>query len=738
MRDFFVKQRDHRQCGSASLSMVCAILGKRVSLRYLDTLCPPSKEGISIRALKEGASSLGLKTTTGYLDCENLRKLPLPAILFWDGNHYVVLYGMDKKGRFMIADPMSCKRKISESELRKHWLLNETENGIAMAFEKTEDFSEHPDETAGNGTLLKYIKTYFQPYLKYYIAFLIGLFIAAAIQLLFPFLTQFIVDKAIPAGNLRLIWIILAGELLLVMGKCVSNFIRRWLIVKINNKVDLVMKGDFIIKFLSLPMSFYERRTSGDILQRISDLQRIQVFLTTHLLGAIYCVILIIGLVIILMIYSVIICLIIISFMVLYSGWTLVFLKKRRALDMLSFKANAEANDATLEIVNSPQEIKVHGCLRHQLMNWENRITSVMDVQIRKLILQQSLEGGNTLLKETRNLLVNVIAALQVIGGNLSLGEMFAIMFILGQLSGPLEQLVRFILDFQDVQISIERISDVHDVNDECDQFGLKSLATTADPDIEFRNVTFRYPSDLHNLALDNISFSIPAGKITAVVGTSGSGKTTLIKLLLGYYKCTSGNILVSGSDLSEIDIDEWRARIGVVIQNGKIFNDTILKNITLLPDKQDVDWIRLDKAAEIAHIKDFVGRRITGWDTVLAKDGEGLSQGQRQRILIARAVYRDPGILILDEATNSLDTETEKNITDKLTEFCQDRTVIVIAHRLSTVINADNIIVMNNGRILEQGSHEELLRRGGAYYNLIRNQLNQDSNHKYFTHSSI
>ena len=542
--------------------------------------------------------------------------------------------------------------------------------------------------------------------------------------MLLPFLTKIIVDRGIPYKDLNLIWLILAGELVIVFGKTISDFIRRWLLVKITNKIGLVMNGDFIIKYLSLPMDYYDRKTTGDILQRINDFSRIQTFLTSRLLSSIFSFIMVLGLMSVIYCFSGLIFIVISGCVLLFAGWTAIFLKKRKATDILFFRSNAQSNDVTMQLISAPQEIKVQGCYCYQLLNWEKAKADVMDIQIQNLTIHQKLEGGKVFIKEVRNLVVNVVAATQVIDGSLSMGAMFAIMFIVGQLSSPIEQLVNFILDFQDLKLSLERVTEIHDLKSEKDLFGNEEFTELNKKDIQFRNVSFRYCEGNSQPAINNVSFRIPAGKITAIVGASGSGKTTLIKLLLGYYKCSEGDILISDKNIQTLNIEKWRNGIGTVLQNGVIFNDTIAKNISLTDNIDEVDWMKMKTAARIANIEEFIGKKVSGWNTVLGKEGAGLSQGQKQRILIARAIYRDPKILILDEATNSLDSETEKIITDNLSEFYCGRTVIIIAHRLSTVLNADNIIVLKDGSILEQGTHDDLIKHRSAYYNLIKNQL--------------
>jgi len=703
--------------------MICAIFGKKYSIEFIEKHCAYSKNGMSVRALREGAKNIGLDSRAGRVDKENLQKIPLPAIMLLDGDHYVVLYGIDKRGKYLVADPMTGKRILSKFDLDNHWSEGMTGKGIVVIFEKTYQFGLIYENQKKRQIYSKLFK-YFSPFPTHFLSFFIGVLIGGAIQILFPFLTQIVVDVGIPNKDINLIWLILAGELIVVFGRTAGDFIRRWLLVRIANKVSLEMNGDFILKFLSLPMDFFEKKTVGDTLQRMDDFSRIQSFISSRLLGSIYSMLLVVALMAVLYHYSVIVFVIIISCTASFIVWTAAFLKKRKDMDNLLFKANARLQDVTMQMVGTPQEIKIHGCHDYQISQWEVAKAKVLEIQVNNLRLVQKQDGGKVFIKEIRNLVVNVTAASLVISGNLSLGGMFAIMFIMGQISNPIEQVINFILDFQNFKISLERVSEVHETPSENSFYGNLIAKNINNCDIIFENVSFRYVNDGSPFVLKDVSLRIPAGKITAIVGPSGSGKTTLIKIILGYYKCTKGNIFIGNNNLVDLNIKEWRNNCGVVLQNGKIFNDTITKNISLCDDPKLVDRTRLFEAASIANILGFVEQKPAGFDTILGKDGAGLSQGQKQRILIARAVYRDSKILIFDEATNSLDSETEKVITHNLSTFYKGRTVIIIAHRLSTVVDADKIVVMENGMIAEEGSHNELIKQQDKYYNLIRNQL--------------
>ena len=369
------------------------------------------------------------------------------------------------------------------------------------------------------------------------------------------------------------------------------------------------------------------------------------------------------------------------------------------------------------------QEIKLQDCERRRRWEWEDAQADLFEVQMRSLSLQQTQEAGSIFINEVKNIVITVFAATAVINGDMTLGAMLAVQYVIGQLNSPVAQIMSFIYSLQDVKISLERINEIHGRrNEEDDGELLTRYADDKNRSITLNDIDFRY--DLHALknTLDNITFTVPQGQVTAIVGASGSGKTTLIKLMLGYYRFNRGSIDIAGADINRYSMTWWRRRCGVVMQDGVIFSESIARNIAV--SDGDIDEARLEEAARTACIHDYIMSLPLRYNTKIGRDGVGLSQGQKQRILIARAVYRNPDYIFLDEATNSLDARNEREIVSNLSRFYRGRTVVVVAHRLSTVRDADNIIVLDAGRIVESGNHDSLIEARGHYYNLVKNQL--------------
>jgi ATP-binding cassette subfamily B protein len=542
------------------------------------------------------------------------------------------------------------------------------------------------------------------------------------LQLILPFLTQSIVDVGIKNRDIGFIWLVLLGELMIVKARTVADFIRRWLLLQISMRINISLVSDFFIKLLKLPMSYFDTKLMGDLLQRISDHNRVQTFLTTQTLSVVFSLLSFIVFGAVLFIYSYLIFGVFLLGSMLYGLWIASFLRRRKVLDYELFEQQAINQNKTYQFITSMQEIKLQDCERRRRQEWEGVQNDLFAVQMKSLKLQQAQEAGSIFLNEVKNILITVLAATAVIQGQMTLGMMLAVQYIIGQLNSPVDQFMSFIYSMQDVKISLERINEIHNCRNEesrenqVQSFGQGSKA------IRLMSVNFKYDPHALKYTLENISFNIPEGKVTAIVGASGSGKTTLIKLMLGYYKVANGEILIAGRSIHEYDLKWWRRHCGVVMQDGVIFSESITRNIAV--DDGDVDEGRLEQAARIANIHDYIMELPLKYNTLIGRDGVGLSQGQKQRILIARAVYKNPDFIFLDEATNALDAKNERVIVENLDEFYKGRTVVVVAHRLSTVKNADQIIVIDGGKVVETGNHTSLIAGRGAYYQLVKNQL--------------
>lgn len=720
-----VWQHDSMECGIACMAMICRHYGKRYSLCTLSQKCFASREGISLKALSDVADELGLENVATKVTLGQLSEFPLPAILHWNQNHFVVLYKISGNGQyFHIADPGKGKVKYTAEDMAKHWIATKSQGadkGIAMFFEPTDRFGKSLEEESEKRSF-KFLLGYLRQYSKYFVQIIIGLFLGCVLQLVLPFLTQSIVDIGIANKNIGFIWLILLGQLMIVAGRTATDFIRSWLLLHISMRINISLVSDFFIKLLKLPMSFFDTKLTGDLMQRMSDHARVQSFLTKDTLNIVFSVLSFVVFGIVLMIYSRLIFFVFAVGSVLYGVWIAAFLRKRKLLDYETFNFQAQNQNKTFQFITSIQEIKLQGCEQRRRWEWEDVQADLFGVQLKALKLQQAEKVGSIFINEAKNILITIFAATAVINGQITLGAMLAIQYIVGQLNSPIEQMMSFIYSVQDVRISLERINEIHTSrNEENSGMWLAEFASTK-RSIKLRNVVFKYDPHALRKTIDNVSFEIPEGKVTAIVGASGSGKTTLIKLMLGYYPVAAGQILISDRNINDYNLRWWRRQCGVVMQDGVIFSETIARNIAVADGDIDVD--KLEKAARIACIHDYVMSLPLKYDTKIGRDGVGISQGQRQRILIARAVYKQPEFILLDEATNSLDAANEKAIVDNLVDFYRGRTVVVVAHRLSTVKNANQIIVIEGGQVVEKGTHAELIAMNGAYFNLVKNQL--------------
>lgn len=721
----FYKQHDSMQCGITCLQMICKYYGKEYSLESLSRYCFATTEGVSLLGISEAANKLGLHTICGRVTMEQLPQAPLPCILHWSQNHFVVFYQIKKKKKFYIADPGKGLLTYTEKEFKDHWISTQSkgeEKGIAMFIQPTPAFYELSGETTNRKRSFKFLFGYIKQYRRYFGQIILGALVGCLLQLIFPFLTQAIVDVGITHQNLGIIYLILLGQLILTISRTSVDFIRRWILLHISMRINISLVSDFFIKLLKLPMSFFDTKLMGDLMQRMNDHNRVEKFLTTQMLNVTFSLLSFIVFGCVLLGYNTFIFLIFLIGSILYGIWIAIFLKRRKLLDYELFEKQAMNNNKTYQFITSMQEIKLQNCEQRRRWEWEDVQADLFQVNMKSLKLQQTQEAGSIFINEVKNIIITVLAATAVIHGQMTLGMMLAVQYIIGQLNAPVEQLMNFLYSLQDVKISLERINEIHEMENEENNKDALSAFHDRDKSLSFKNADFKYDPHNPNKTLDGINITIPEGKVTAIVGTSGSGKTTMIKLLLGYYPLLAGEIAIGSTNLQKYNLKWWRKHCGVVMQDGVIFSESIARNIAV--DDGEIDKERLLQAARIACIDNYIHTLPLKYNTLIGQDGIGLSQGQKQRILIARAVYKNPDYIFLDEATNALDANNERAIVENLMDFYKGKTVIIVAHRLSTVKNADQLIVIERGQIIETGTHTALIDRQGAYYHLVKNQL--------------
>ena len=726
--DWVYCQYDSMQCGITCLRMVCKYFGREYSLDSLSKLCFATTEGVSMLGINEAANTLGLHTISARATIEMLGEVPLPCILHWNQNHFVVLYKVKKGKNFYVADPGKGLVVYTLEEFKQHWIStnsNGEDKGIAMFLETTPAFFTYKmegEEDIKEKRSFRFLFGYVKKYRKYFGQIILGLIVGSLLQLVLPFLTQSIVDVGIKNQDIGFVWLILLGQLMLTISRTAIDFIRRWLLLHISLRINISLVSDFFIKLLKLPMSFFDTKLMGDLMQRMNDHSRVNNFLTQQTLNIAFAMLTFVVFSVVLFFYNKLVFAIFLLGSILYGAWMTLFLKRRKVLDYELFEQQAINNNKTYEFITSMQEIKLQDCEQRRRWEWEDTQADLFGVQMKSLKLQQTQEAGSIFINEVKNIIITVVAATAVIHGQMTLGMMLAVQYIIGQLNSPVEQLMNFFYSLQDVKISLERINEIHQMDDEYGKEGFRTSIEDKNEGIDIKKIMFKYDPHALRKTIDDVNIHIPQGKVTAIVGASGSGKTTLIRLMLGYYPVLEGQINIGNTDINKLNKKWWRRQCGVVMQDGIIFSESIARNIAV--DDGDIDKERLLKAAEIACIKDYVMALPLKFNTKIGRDGVGLSQGQKQRILIARAVYRNPNYIFLDEATNSLDANNERSIVENLDKFYKGKTVVIVAHRLSTVKNADQIVVIDHGKVVEVGNHESLTAKRGAYYNLVKNQL--------------
>jgi ATP-binding cassette subfamily B protein len=712
-------QLDAMDCGPASIKIVAKYYGRNFSMKYLRDLCNTTREGVSLLDIAKASEAIGFRSLALRATYDDLyTKFPLPCILHWNYAHFVVLYRITRKAAY-ISDPQIGLVKYRTSEFCRSWKRNE-ERGYILVLEPGHRLYKN-DITATSGKVRNYLN-YLIPYKRFLIQVFFGMVMGVFVSLLFPLITQSIVDIGIETKDFDFIHILIVASIVLTISSTLSNFIQSRMMLFVADRVSVSMASDFIIKIMKLPISFFERKMISDVLARIADQNRIQSFILDSLLSVSIAVLSFCVYGIILIGFDFQIFLFYTLGTILYVAWIFLFIKRRKELDYKLFDAAVVNQNEVIQLIDGIHEIKINNLQYKKKSDWEHSRIAIVDLNMKMLNLSQLQNVGTVIIDKLKNIFVTLFSAEAVISGEITLGMMLAVQYIIGQMNGPVGMLIGYVQSYQDAQISLERVNEVtREEKEEVKSVGLP-LPIPESLSIKVEGLSFAYHPHIPKV-LNNISLEIPAGKMTAIVGASGSGKSTLIKLLLRFYDGYDGKIIVGqNTDLKSIDIDEWRANCGSILQQGKIFNDTILKNIVL--DDDDIDIPRMEHAIDAANLREFINEQPLKLYTMLGYGGHGISGGQAQRLLIARALYKQPTFIFLDEATNSLDAKNEREITQHLLENFQGRTVVVIAHRLSTIKTADQIIVLDKGKVMETGTHDSLLVDGNYYLQLINNQL--------------
>jgi len=718
-------QLDAMDCGPSCLRMVAKYYGRGYALQTLRERSFITREGVSMLGISDAAESIGFRTNGVKISIEQLKKEALlPCILHWNQNHFVVLYKI-KNDNYYISDPASKKVAFSEDEFKRCWISTKTgeeDKGTALLLEPGPGFYDMEEDKGERNRKLSFFFRYLTPYKKQFIQLILGMIAVSLLQLITPFLTQSMVDTGIRDSNLSFITLILIAQLIIFVAGLSVDFIRSWILLHVNTRINISLISDFLAKLMRLPIRFFDTKMVGDIMQRIGDHGRIEAFMTGSSISTLFSFVNFIVFGFVLGYYNLTILGLFLIGNGLYVAWILAFMKYRRELDIKRFAQSAAEQSNLFQLITGMQEIKLNNCETEKRWQWERIQVKLFKISIKGLALGQYQQIGSVFFNQTTNILISFLAAKSVIEGDMTLGMMMSLTYIVGQLSSPIGQFIGFAQSLQDAKISLERLNEIHQKEDEVQNSDIKLTTLPSNRNITIENISFSYDGADRDYVIDDISIKIPEKKVTAIVGASGSGKTTLIKLLLGFYEPNKGKIKIGDTPLQNINQHVWRSRSGSVMQDGFIFSDTIARNIAV--GVETIDKERMARAVTVANIRDFIDSLPLGYNTKIGMEGNGISQGQRQRILIARAVYKNPDFIFFDEATNALDAKNEKEIMGYLSEFYIGKTVVIVAHRLSTVKDADNIIVLDNGKIAEEGTHQELSAKQGIYYQLVKNQL--------------
>jgi ATP-binding cassette subfamily B protein len=719
-------QLDAKDCGPACIKIIAKYYGRFFSLQYLRDVCGVSREGISFLDISAACEHIGIRTKALKLTWEELQLLPLPCVVHWNNSHYIVVYKVTKT-KVWVSDPAKGLLTYKAQEFKKGWLYNNTKWAV-MAMEPMADFKQRNarDKSERKRTFENFLG-YFTPYKGSFVTLFIVMLIVTLLQALLPFISKAVIDVGIQTNDIDFINMVLIGNVAIIVSILLSNMVRDWVLLHITSRVNISLISDYLIKLMKLPITFFENKLTGDILQRAADHDRIRSFLMNNSISFFFSTLTFIVFGIILFVYNPVLCWIYLIGSTLFIGWVLLFMKWRKKLDWQYFDLNAQNQSYWVETIASIADIKVNNYEKHKRWKWEGIQANIFKVNQKVLTINNAQNLGAQFINQLTNLFITFYCAKSVINGTITFGVMISTQFIIGQLNGPVMQFISFIQAAQYAKVSFLRLNEIHQLEEEEEKDINNNFSLPEFKTLLLRNVVFQYSRNADPV-LKNINLIIPEAKVTAIVGDSGSGKTTLLKLILRLYKPTYGELSIGNLNIENINLRQWRDKCGVVMQDGKMFNDTILNNIVL--EDENIDYTRLRKAVKTANIADEIEQLPLGYQTVMGEQGRGLSGGQKQRILIARALYKDPDYLFFDEATNALDTVNEQKIVAALDDVFKDKTVIVVAHRLSTIRKADQIVVMRKGMIVEIGNHTTLMQnKNGQYAQLVKAQIGENEN---------
>jgi ATP-binding cassette subfamily B protein len=716
--------------GFSCLEIIINYYDKNFSISEFREMVESEVANGALLAISDVAERIGFRARWMELTDEQLiKQVNTPCILYWrDGRFIVKGPGKNTKRTRKVncIDPSAGSLQVDVDDLLAGWAtrLNGAGKmvGAVMILEPGFKFWSWKKGEVSKFSWRR-VGQYFHGKYSLISGIVLAFIITSIAQLIFPFLVQSVVDVGIKRKDYNFITLVLSAQVMMVFGRMSVDFIRARLLMQISGAASLSIISDFWIKLSKLSISYFERTRRGDVLQRVQDSRKMLVFMTGPMLNTFFSSLNFVVLSIVLIMHKLDLFLVFIAGMVIYLTWTKLLFGGRKKVNQQLFDASAVDNNSTLQMVAGMEEIKLNNIEQPKRWEWEDVQVDLFRASLRNLNYGQLQQTGGIMINNIKDVVLLFLVARYVIQGQLTFGAMLAIQYITGQLSAFIDQFIGFFISLQDAKISMDRLNEVHlleDEENEVDRNLLRMLPYKKD--IRLKSLSFAYPGENDEAILNNIDLIIPEGKTTAIVGGSGSGKTTLLKLLLKFYDSYRGNILIGDTDFRDLSPAYWRSQCAAVLQDGFIFSDTIANNIALEYEGPDHD--RLIKACKNANVLSFIEDLPNGFNTRIGPQGTGISQGQKQRLLIARAIYKNAHYWFLDESTNALDANNERVIISNMSKVLRGKTVVIVAHRMSTIKDAHQIIVMDRGCIVEQGSHFELSNLKGRYYDLLSNQL--------------